>query len=103
MLFFKNKFPLIFSSLNKCLNITYIFHWTSPLKERKEKYQRHSSKSLPCEPAPLPKDRVEAQYAFQTTGVDLAGPLILKGGMKVWIVLYTCAVFQVVYLDIVDS
>ena len=56
-----------------------------------------------CEPAALPKDRVEGQYAFQTTGVDLAGPLILKWGKKVWIVVYTCALYKGIYMDIVDT
>jgi hypothetical protein len=65
--------------------------------------RRFSSKSLQSEPAPLPQPRVEARFAFQTTGVDLAGPLLLKGGKKAWIVLYTCAVYRGVFLDIVDS
>ena len=65
--------------------------------------RRFSSKSLPCEPASLPKDRVQNHYAFQTTGVDLAGPLMLKGGKKAWVVLYTCALYRGVHLDIVDS
>lgn len=58
---------------------------------------------MTCEPAPLPQKRIDLQYAFQTTGVDLAGPLVMKGGKKLWIVLYTCAVYRGIYLDIVDS
>ncbi|XP_021964265.1 uncharacterized protein LOC110859612 [Folsomia candida] len=66
--------------------------------------KRYSGRSQVCDPAPLPQARVEeAQGTFQTTGVDLAGPIILKGGKKVWIVVYTCAVYRGVYLDIVDS
>lgn len=65
--------------------------------------RRFSSKSLTCDPAPLPIERIETVYAFQTTGVDLAGPLHLKGGKKVWIVIYTCAVYRGVYLDIINS
>ncbi|XP_021959017.1 uncharacterized protein LOC110854896 [Folsomia candida] len=49
------------------------------------------------------RERIDLQYAFQTTGVDLAGPLVMKGGKKLWIVLYTCAVYRGIYLDIVDS
>jgi hypothetical protein len=65
--------------------------------------KRHNGKGIVCESAPLPKNRTQAQFAFQTTGVDLAGPLILKGGRKAWIVIYTCAVYRWVVLDIVDS
>ena len=65
--------------------------------------KRHSSKSVPCDPAPLPQNRIQARYAFETTGVDLAGPILLKGGQKTWIVIYTCAVYRGVYLDVVDS
>jgi len=65
--------------------------------------KRHATKALTCDPAPLPSDRVKATFAFQTTGVDLAGPLILKGGKKAWVVLYTCAVYRGVFLDVVES
>ena len=65
--------------------------------------RRYSTKELTGEPAPLPKNRIETRYAFETTGVDLAGPVMLKGGKKAWIVLYTCAVYRGVYLDWVDS
>jgi len=36
-------------------------------------------------------------------GVDLAGPLFLKDGSKVWIVLFTCAVYRAVHLELVKS
>ncbi|XP_021947059.1 uncharacterized protein LOC110845007 [Folsomia candida] len=65
--------------------------------------RRHSMKAMLCEPAPLPVSRIDTSYAFQTTGVDLAGPIILKGGKKAWIVLYTCAVYRGVYLDVIES
>ena len=65
--------------------------------------QRYSVKNLICDTAPLPQSRVQTQLAFQTTGVDLAGPLALKGGSKAWIVIYTCAVFRGVHLDVLDS
>jgi len=65
--------------------------------------KRQSTKSISCNPAPLPQPRVETQCAFETTGVDLAGPIILKGGRKAWIVLYTCALYRGVYLDVIDS
>jgi len=66
--------------------------------------RRYSSKNVTCDPAPLPALRIDtSQSCFQTTGVDLAGPIVLKGGKKSWVVIYTCAVYRAVYLDIVDS
>lgn len=67
------------------------------------KCQRYYVDHLKCAEAPLPEKRIETVAAFQTTGVDLAGPLMLKGGKKVWIVLFTCAVYRGVHLDVVDS
>lgn len=41
--------------------------------------------------------------AFQTTGVDLAGPVSIKGGQKAWIVLFTCGMYRGIRLDVVNS
>jgi len=60
-------------------------------------------KSLKSDPSPLPAARIETQCMFKTTGVDLAGPIGLKGGKKVWVVIYTCSVYTGVYFDLVDS
>jgi hypothetical protein len=65
--------------------------------------RRFAAKSPVLPPAPLPKDRVTTSSAFEVTGVDLAGPLFLKGGVKVWIVLFTCAVYRCVHLELVGS
>ncbi|XP_011883748.1 PREDICTED: uncharacterized protein LOC105570903, partial [Vollenhovia emeryi] len=54
-------------------------------------------------PAALPRDRVKDAVAFETTGVDLCGPLYLKSGEKIWIVLFTCAVYRAVHLELVAS
>ncbi|KAG8173727.1 hypothetical protein JTE90_024230 [Oedothorax gibbosus] len=54
-------------------------------------------------PVALPKDRVNDSNVFQTTGIDLAGPLFLLNGEEVWIVLYTCAVFRAIHLELVPS
>ena len=59
--------------------------------------RQYSSKSLPCAHLALPKDRIQEQYAFQTTGVDLTRPLLLKGGRKAWNVPYTCALLRSIY------
>ncbi|OXA53364.1 Cytochrome P450 4C1 [Folsomia candida] len=63
--------------------------------------RRFTSKKceVPC--APLPEARVKLARVFQVIGIDLAGPLFLKTGEKVWMVLYTCAVYRAVHLEIV--
>jgi hypothetical protein len=63
----------------------------------------HSSKAPTVPEAPLPEDRVKDAKAFEVVGVDLAGPLFLKSEGKAWIVLFTCAVFRCVHLELVQS
>ncbi|OXA52865.1 Pro-Pol polyprotein [Folsomia candida] len=65
--------------------------------------RRFESKKVEVEEAALPEKRVAATEPFQTTGVDLAGPLYLKDGSKVWIVLFTCAVFRGIHVDLITS
>lgn len=65
--------------------------------------RRHEAKPLQVDPVALPTKRVTPGEVFTTTGVDLAGPLFLKDKSKVWVVLYTCAVYRCVVLDLVDS
>ena len=57
-------------------------------------------------PPPLPVCRVKDDPAFTYTGVDYAGPLLIRteGSSKtgkVWICLFTCFVTRAVHLDIV--
>ncbi|UYV71077.1 hypothetical protein LAZ67_8001639 [Cordylochernes scorpioides] len=47
--------------------------------------------------------RVRDATAFEILGVDLAGPLYLKNKTKAWIVLFTCAVFRAIHLELVTS
>ncbi|GBN92652.1 hypothetical protein AVEN_206443-1 [Araneus ventricosus] len=42
--------------------------------------------------APLPPDRVEKSQPFEVSGIEFAGPLILRDGSKVYIALFTCTV-----------
>jgi hypothetical protein len=65
--------------------------------------RRYDAKSVEVPPAPLPERRVKDSEPFETTGVDLAGPLYLRDGSKVWIVVFTCAVYRCIYLDLVTS
>lgn len=62
-----------------------------------------TSRNVNTDPAPLPPDRIHRVAAFQITGADLAGPLFLRGGSKAWIVLFTCAVYRAVHLELVSS
>jgi len=65
--------------------------------------RRQDAKPLQVNPIALLKKRVTPGEVFTTTGVDLAGPLFLRDKKKVWIVLYTCAVYRCVVLDLVES
>ncbi|XP_035210830.1 uncharacterized protein LOC118185140 [Stegodyphus dumicola] len=64
---------------------------------------RYKAKAPGCEPVSLPGDRVNDAAVFEVVGVDLAGPLYVKGGENVWIVLFTCAIYRVVYLELTSS
>ncbi|GIY43386.1 hypothetical protein CDAR_306141 [Caerostris darwini] len=50
--------------------------------------------------APLPEDRIKEAQVFEVIGVDLCGPLFLKDNKKCWIVLFTCAIFRAVHLEL---
>lgn len=51
----------------------------------------------------LPAERVRDSKIFEIIGVDLTGPLFLKAKNKVWIVIFTCAVYRAVHLEIASS
>ncbi|GFT21860.1 integrase catalytic domain-containing protein [Trichonephila clavipes] len=55
------------------------------------------------DPSPLPPDRVNDCAIFEVVGIDLAGPLFLKTGEKVWITLFTCAVYRALHLELVNA
>ncbi|GFX27674.1 integrase catalytic domain-containing protein [Trichonephila clavipes] len=61
--------------------------------------RRYSSNSPMIEPVSLPADRVKDANAFDITGFDLAGPLFTRDGGKLWIVLYTCAIYRAIHLE----
>ncbi|XP_045538507.1 uncharacterized protein LOC106708429 isoform X2 [Papilio machaon] len=65
--------------------------------------KRYRAKASRAPTAPLPPERTSCSAAFQTTGVDLAGPLFLRNGEKCWIVIYTCAVYRAVHLELTRS
>lgn len=54
--------------------------------------------------ASLPQDRVTRAQPFEATGVDFAGPLLVKGenGLhKSYVTLFTCAVTRVIHFELV--
>ena len=60
------------------------------------------------QPAPLPRSRVTPARPFSRTGVDFAGPLLVKKGRdseptKAYIAVFTCAVVRAVHLEMVSS
>ncbi|GLV33284.1 hypothetical protein CBL_21463, partial [Carabus blaptoides fortunei] len=65
--------------------------------------RRFSSTSSPVPQAALPEDRVKDTQAFEITGIDLAGPLVLKDKSKCWITLFTCAIYRCVHLEVIQS
>jgi len=53
--------------------------------------------------APFPHSRVSITRVFDTTGMDLGGPLHLRNGSKVWFVLFTCMSVRAIHLELVLS
>lgn len=59
--------------------------------------------------APLPKQRVQGTYPFVVTGVDFAGPLIIRSGVrrvvgtKAWIAVFVCFSTRAVHLEAVED
>ncbi|GFU51206.1 hypothetical protein TNCV_505801 [Trichonephila clavipes] len=56
-----------------------------PPESTKKGLSCNTVKSMSSEPTPLPPDRVTDCAPFEIVGIDLAGPLFLKDGRKVWI------------------
>ncbi|XP_044757073.1 uncharacterized protein LOC123315444 [Coccinella septempunctata] len=62
--------------------------------------KRYTSKPIETPFAPLPRNRITCGKAFNVVGIDLAGPLYLKDKTKTWIVLFTCAVYRAIHLEL---
>ncbi|GBL80115.1 hypothetical protein AVEN_29109-1 [Araneus ventricosus] len=65
--------------------------------------KRFTAKPPTTFPIQLPLDRVRDAARFEVTGIDLCGPLILRSKTKAWVVLFTCAVYRCVHLEVVTS
>ncbi|GFW66825.1 integrase catalytic domain-containing protein [Trichonephila clavipes] len=53
--------------------------------------------------APLPENRIQAEFPFETVGIDFAGPIYTKNDEKAYISLFTCAVTRAIHLEVVSS
>lgn len=67
--------------------------------------QRFSSRPATQVTAPLPADRISEAAPFEVTGVDFAGPLLVRGATttKCYIALFTCGVTRAVHLELVSD
>lgn len=65
--------------------------------------KRHRAKPTQASAAPLPIERIQPMATFEVTGVDLAGPIYLRGDVKSWIVIYCCAVYRCIHLELTQS
>ncbi|UYV80799.1 hypothetical protein LAZ67_19001760 [Cordylochernes scorpioides] len=65
--------------------------------------RRYNSKRVQTESIPILATRIGSTPAFGVIGVDLAGPLTETGGRKIWVVLYTCAVYRAVLLELTKT
>lgn len=65
--------------------------------------KRYNARNVETIPIGLPLDRIKEASAFEVSGIDLAGPVILRAGGKAWIVLFTCATYRAIHLELVLS
>jgi hypothetical protein len=65
--------------------------------------RRMASKPFSEETPSLPVDRCKMGAIFETVGVDYAGPLYLRNNQKVYIVVFTCAVYRALHLELAES
>ncbi|GFV68730.1 integrase catalytic domain-containing protein [Trichonephila clavipes] len=67
------------------------------------KCQRFKVKAMSSEPALLHLYRVADCIAFEIVGIDLAVPLFLRSGQKVWIAMFACGNVRAIHLELVNS
>ena len=70
--------------------------------------KRHQGRTLqPPETPDLPDFRIQAQFAFQTVGLDFAGPLFVKCNRdtpsKAYFLIFTCTTSRAVHLELVPD
>nr|XP_015904720.2 uncharacterized protein LOC107437295 [Parasteatoda tepidariorum] len=65
--------------------------------------KRRQTTRIECNPGVLPENRVKDALVFEITGIDLAGPLMLREKCKAWIIIFTCAVYRAIHLELITS
>ncbi|XP_044166146.1 uncharacterized protein LOC122950108 [Acropora millepora] len=55
------------------------------------------------QPPPFPRCRVTCRRPFEATGMDLGGPLYLKGSCEASFVVFICMSVRAIHLEIVTS
>ncbi|GBM49075.1 hypothetical protein AVEN_266436-1 [Araneus ventricosus] len=65
--------------------------------------KRCTTKKIESIPAPLSEECVREALVFEITGVDLAGRLHLRDGKKAWILVFTCAVYRAIHLELIQN
>ena len=53
--------------------------------------------------ADLPAERITPAKPFETCGLDLAGPIYTKPGVKTYIAIFVCFVIKAVHIELVTD
>ena len=64
-----------------------------------DRCRRFDPKRLNTPLISLPRNQVKDAATFQVTGIDLFGPLFLKNRVKVWVAIFTRAIYRAVHLE----
>ena len=67
------------------------------------KCRRFLAKPFQGEESSLPSERTTIGRPFLSTGLDFGGPLIVKGGKKVYFLVLTCFTTRAVHLELVNN
>lgn len=65
--------------------------------------KRFGARKFTAPEAPLPENRVRDTAVFEVVGIDLGGPLCLLDEEKSWFVIFTCAVYRAMHLELIKS
>lgn len=65
--------------------------------------KKQNARRYTAEAVYLPLDRVRDAAVFEIVGVNLTGPFYLKSTEKVWITIFTCAVYRAVHLELIPD
>lgn len=93
----------VLSNLRERFWITNIRRWVKKVISDCVVCKKLKCKAASAPVAPLPANRMKNCKVFEVTGIDVCGPLFLKSGQKVWVVIFTCAVYRAVHLELIES